>query len=541
MTNDAWVGQTIDDRYVVRRLIGKGGMGVVYEGEQPSLGRKVAIKFLLASDPAWVERFRREARLASQVVHEHIAQVYDFGRTPDGHPYLVMEYVDGTDLAGALRSDIALPVERAVAITRAMLEGLGAIHALGIIHRDVKPSNVLLTTRGDDRDFVKLGDFGLARGADDAKLTKTGNIVGTTPFMAPEIFRGTTIDHRADLYAVGITLFQMLAGKLPFLGATAEIGALHVWSPPPPLHEQRADLPAWLVQIVERALAKAPDDRFASAQAFIAALDARTVKAAAPSAPATVVERPRPRVAGRRWPWVLVALAIVGGAAVGAWLARPEPAVTVTARDAAIARDADAPMLDAAVAAVRVAPLGPVIAAIDAGTVSKHAGSGVARAVRVGCACMTLTGENSPLCAKQGKPLCRCIVKGRPPLCPVRLLSCTDDWEGFRRTYPKQALSSDSDICHGLGTTDLWCPDPQWRSFARPGIHGASCKGFTNNLFNGAVRTPKPENVETQGTWECDSCPDAENQTYSGVEGDPCTGYHWETGAAIEGRLRHCD
>lgn len=548
-TNDPRIGLTIDGRYVVRRWIGKGGMGAVYEAEQPSLGRKVAIKFLLARDSAHAERFRREARLASQVIHEHVAQVYDVGRTPDGIDYLVMEYVEGSDLAYLLRDVTLLPVERAIAIVRAVLEGLAAIHALEIVHRDIKPSNVLLATRGDDVDFVKLVDFGLARAADDATLTKTGHIVGTTPFMAPEVFRGEELDHRADLYAVGITLYQMLAGKLPFEGATAEIGALHVWSPPPPLGEQRAELPPWLVRVVERALAKAPGDRFADAQSFIDALDRKQV-----AEPPTVVERrapsrPRPsppapsptptsppvRRTRARWPWLFVGLAIAGGAAVGAFLARPQSgAVAVASPDAAITRaPLDSPIAAEAVDA-RVLANDAAIASppqVDAGVRHPRHSSRPAKAAGM-CHCLGTSGENTPLCAKQGKPLCRCVVGRLAPLCPALLVECDYD----RREQAK-ALGVDLDrVC----SSGLVCPELTWMMFARAGTHGAPCTGYTTNHADDGYDWVEV-NVRRTGTFACDTCPGANNRVYAGAEGDPCTGYHWRTGDSVAGTLQHCE
>jgi len=295
VTNDPRIGRAIDGRYVVTRLVGKGGMGAVYEAREGE--RTVAIKFLAAGDAQLRARFRREARLARDVDAENVVRVLD-----NGDDYIVMEYVAGSDLERLLASEKALSIDRAVAITSSILDGLAAIHDRGIVHRDVKPSNVFVTG-----DTVKLGDFGLARGPQDATLTASGHVVGTTPFMAPEVFRGETVDHRADLYAVGITLYQMLAGKLPFVGPTAEIGALHVYSPPPPLEAARPDVPPWLVAIVARALAKSPLERYSSARELRAALEARGGTR-------------EPRRA--RWPYIIAALAVAAGALIGAVAAR---------------------------------------------------------------------------------------------------------------------------------------------------------------------------------------------------------------------------
>lgn len=529
VTHDPWIGQTIDGRFIVRRLIGKGGMGAVYEAEQPSLSRKVALKVLLKRDAAYAARFRREARLASKVVHEHIAQVYDVGATPDGHDYLVMEYVDGTDLLTVIQNEGMLTVERAVALTIEILDGLAAIHALGIVHRDVKPSNVLLTTNSEGQEVVKLGDFGLARAQDDATLTKTGNIVGTTPFMAPEMFRGQEIDHRADLYAVGITLYQMLAGKLPFLGATAEIGAQHVWSPPPPLAEQRTGVPAWIVRVVERALAKSPVERFQSARAFATALETKDAGTAiSVDGVPTVVARP-PARRPRRWPFVLAGIAVVGGGAFGAYLAQRDPVATVAPRDASVNVDA-MPVAIAIDAAVPVDAASTTISppAIDAGVVNKGAAP---RGKRL-CDCMANSGDNSPLCAKQGKPLCKCVASGMPPLCTTALIPC----DIADRVMIERAGYRYPDVCSF--DTPMRCPDLAYLRHTKPGTHGAACDGFATNLDGyRLVKVGAP----TKGTWDCDSCPGAKSRVYPGADGEPCTGYDIRSGAATPGTLRHCE
>jgi Protein kinase domain len=546
MTDETWIGQTIDDRYVVRRLIGKGGMGIVYEAEQPSLSRRVAIKFLVADDGALAQRFKREARLASQVVHEHVAQVYDFGRTPEGHDYLVMEYVEGTDLANLLKHDVMLSVDRAARFATSILKGLEAIHALGIIHRDVKPSNVLLTRRGDDAEFVKLGDFGLARGAHDVTLTKTGHIVGTTPFMAPEAFRGHELDHRADLYAVGITLYQMLASKLPFSGATAEIGAAHVFTPPPPLDAQRSELPRWMVDIVERALEKAPEDRFQSARAFITALETHDagVPDATTLAPPTVAarrQRPKPTIGAprRRWPWLLAAVAILGGAGTGAYLARSARRVPI----ATVARDAAVSEPRVVDGGARPVDVSEVVAdlPVDGGmTPSGSQRSGKlptpAAGLRSLCVCIASTGETVPLCARQGPPRCRCQASDGLPLCQAPLVDC--DF-GDEPKFTAAGLHY-QDVCSSLTPNPKRCSDLSWLRFTKDAVQGAACTGIrVNHRYQGKSLIGEGDTVD--GTWNCDSCPGANNRTYRGIDGEACTGYHWHTGAPVAGTLQHCD
>jgi serine/threonine protein kinase len=268
--DDPFIGRMIEGRYRVRRQLGRGGMGTVYEADHVGLHRAVAIKFLAhRGDPTHAERFRREAHAASQVRHEHVAQVFDVGSTEDGTLYLVMEYVEGTDLRHVLAAG-TIEVARAVSIGRQIALGLHAIHAAGIIHRDIKPANVLLT----EHDAVKLTDFGIAKSLRDAaRLTASGLVIGTPQFMAPEQFIGEP-QEQVDLYALGVTLYQMLAGTLPFPGNTlARVARMHVNDAPIPLDAVRPGLPRSLVDVVARALEKSPQARFKSALELAEALD----------------------------------------------------------------------------------------------------------------------------------------------------------------------------------------------------------------------------------------------------------------------------
>jgi serine/threonine protein kinase len=273
--DDLMLGRTIDGRYVLRRHLGRGGMGAVYAADHVGLHRTVAIKFLThRGDPVQAERFRREARAASQISHEHVVQVFDVGTTDDGIDYIVMEYVDGTDLQQVLAGG-ALDPARAVSIARQMALGLHAIHSAGIIHRDVKPANVLLAATRDGHDFVKLTDFSIAKSVRESEpLTATGVAVGTPQFMAPEQFLGESLD-QADLYAVGVTLYLMLTGCVPFGAKTpARLARMHVNDAPIRIEAIRPGLPRALVDLVGRALEKAPQARFETALDLAAALDA---------------------------------------------------------------------------------------------------------------------------------------------------------------------------------------------------------------------------------------------------------------------------
>ena len=314
---DQRIGTTIDERYLVRRFIGRGGMGEVYEADHVGLDRPVAIKFVTGASKSSLARFRREARVASKIAHEHVVQIFDVGADA-GVDFIVMEYVEGRDLDTLLRAEGRLAPERATAIARQMLAGLDAIHRGGILHRDIKPANIVLTTRGADRDFVKIMDFGISRSVDDTGVTATGAVVGTPQFIAPEMLHGGPVDHRADLYAVGVTLYIMLAGETPFPDVPFEqLVALQVTTIPARLDTVRTDLPPPLVEAVVRALDTSPERRFPDALAFADALasphshDAATVDALGPTRTAA-----RPPVRRVRWPWLALAAALAGGTIV---------------------------------------------------------------------------------------------------------------------------------------------------------------------------------------------------------------------------------
>ncbi len=221
-------GVVLAGRYRVLNQIGGGGMGTVHAGEHLEVGRKVAIKILRPeafARPALVERFRREARMTARIEHEHVVECLDVGVSDEGECFYVMEWLRGEDLQALLRRERALPWPRARAIVAQVCRALAAAHAAGVVHRDLKPGNIFLVQREDNPDFVKLLDFGIAKlvapdAAPAEALTRTGEVVGTTPYMAPELAAGEPFDHRIDVYATGVILFQLLAGRLPFRGKT---------------------------------------------------------------------------------------------------------------------------------------------------------------------------------------------------------------------------------------------------------------------------------------------------------------------------------
>jgi HD-like signal output (HDOD) protein/tRNA A-37 threonylcarbamoyl transferase component Bud32 len=267
--------------YRVAGLLGQGGMGSVYLAEHVLIGRKVAIKVLdphIADQAEAVGRFFVEARSVNEIRHPNIVEVTDLG-THAGRPFIVMEFLGGETLEGRLQRKLRLPVDEAVHIVRQMASALGAAHDRGLVHRDLKPANVMLLDHPDYPDFVKLLDFGIAKllgaaaGADHR--TELGALLGTPAFMSPEQCLGDLqLDHRSDIYSLGVMMFQMLAGRLPFEGdSVGRLILAHVNQPPPRLQTLVPDLPEGLAQTVDRALAKKPEDRFADMRGFRRAMD----------------------------------------------------------------------------------------------------------------------------------------------------------------------------------------------------------------------------------------------------------------------------
>lgn len=260
-------------RYEIERWIGAGGMGIVLKGFDTELNRPVAIKVLaphLAANGAARQRFAREARAAAAVVHEHVVAIHDV-ESEGALPFLVMQYVAGESLQARLDRRGALDVPALLCVARQTAAGLAAAHAQGLVHRDVKPSNILLV-QGVER--ALLTDFGLARASDDASLTHTGYLPGTPHYMSPEQARGETIDGRSDLFSLGSVLYAMATGRPPFRAETS-FGVLRriTDTQPRPLREVNPDVPNWLAAIIDRLLAKQPDERWESAAELAAILE----------------------------------------------------------------------------------------------------------------------------------------------------------------------------------------------------------------------------------------------------------------------------
>jgi serine/threonine-protein kinase len=274
-------GDLVALRYRILGTLGQGGMGTVYRAEHVALRRQVALKVLGAEFQGTdlERRFEREARTAARLDHPGCVRVLDHGRTVDRQLYLAMELIDGPTLASWMAAAGTLRVADAVRATDELLVALAYAHAQGVLHRDVKPENVMFARRGGGT-CVVLIDFGLAQLRDDAGITQRGACVGSPSYVAPERLLGEPSDERADLYSVGIVLYEMLTGRRPFgAGEPLDIAMRQLQDTPPPVAEIRPDLPAELVQLVTRALDKDPTRRFASAAEMRAAL-ARVLRAA---------------------------------------------------------------------------------------------------------------------------------------------------------------------------------------------------------------------------------------------------------------------
>ncbi len=339
--NDPLIGNVLAGRYQVKRRIGEGGMGLVYEGLHRDIDKRVAIKVLrddLSRRPDVVARFRQEARSASRIGHENIVDIFDFGETRRGASYFVMEFLDGEDLGNVLGKKATIEAERACDIVLQCCRALSATHAKGIVHRDIKPENIFLTKRDGIDDFVKIVDFGIAKmsdietdGAPGRKLTKTGMIFGTPEYMSPEQAGGRELDHRVDVYALGIILYECLAGRVPFEGDTF-MGILtqHLTAEAPAIDavNPQAKVSQELELVIRKALAKSADDRYQDteelAEAIVCALDGRVSRATRRTPPSVLgspLTRELDSVPRRKTsPWVWVA-AVMGAAGLIGWSA----------------------------------------------------------------------------------------------------------------------------------------------------------------------------------------------------------------------------
>lgn len=298
-SGDELVGQMLADRYRIDERISEGGMGTVYRATHILMDKRVAIKVLhpsLAADDKIVARFSREARAASRISHPHALNVTDFGESDSGVVFLVMEYLDGKTLKEAIQSEGPMPLQRVVEIIKQVSGALDAAHAEGVVHRDLKSDNIMLMEAQNGSDWAKVLDFGIAKikeplGGTDPALTAPNLIIGTPQYMSPEqCSQASEIDYHSDIYSLGIIIYEMLTGHVPFTGESpTAIMMKHLQEPPPSVLEERDDLPPQVGMVITSALAKRPEDRFQSAGELSEALDAaaegklseRTVSAAA--------------------------------------------------------------------------------------------------------------------------------------------------------------------------------------------------------------------------------------------------------------------
>jgi eukaryotic-like serine/threonine-protein kinase len=325
--SDSLIDTLFDGRYRIQRKLGAGGMADVYLAEDQELGRRVAIKILNSrhgNDDQFIERFRREAKNAAALNHPNIVSIYDRGEAEDTY-YIAMEFLDGRTLKELIVGRGAAPINVAIEYARQILSALRFAHRHGIVHRDIKPHNVLVDGEGR----VKVTDFGIAR-AGTSQMTEAGSIVGTAQYLSPEQARGGEVDPRSDLYSLGIVLYELLTGKTPFDGETpVEIAMKHLSTAPKPPSKLRPDIPPELDMVVLRALAKNPDDRYQSADQMEADLErvarGARVSAATVDTATQVMSRP-------------AAAAIAATSATAATIIAPPPS--------AAAQDAPPPLVD---------------------------------------------------------------------------------------------------------------------------------------------------------------------------------------------------
>jgi eukaryotic-like serine/threonine-protein kinase len=316
-------GTLVDGRYRIERRLGSGGMADVYCAYDHQLGRQIALKVLhrrFARDREFVERFRREASAAAGLQHPNVVGVFDRGEY-DGTYYIAMEYLPGRTLKDVIREEAPLDQLRAIDFAIQILQAASFAHRRGVVHRDIKPHNVIVG--GDGR--LKVTDFGIAR-AGASEMTETGSIMGTAQYLSPEQAQGQRVGAQSDLYSIGVVLFEMLTGRVPFTGESAvSIALKHVSEEPPALRGLRPDIHPRLEQAVGRALLKDSAQRYASADEFIAALEqARAAIVSGDNSGGTStfvpVAAPEHDPRGRRWPFVVLALVLLGLALAAALL-----------------------------------------------------------------------------------------------------------------------------------------------------------------------------------------------------------------------------
>lgn len=277
------IGERLFGDYILKKKLGEGGMGAVYLAENVAIDQRIAIKVLhpeAANSDEIVQRFNREAHAIARLSHPNTIRVFIFGKTDEPLIYLAMEYVDGKSLRDVIHENERLSELRAINIMRQTLHALAEAHELGVVHRDLKPDNIMLTRFRDTDDFVKVLDFGIAKvqekdGQEQKKLTQAGIVYGTPEYLSPEQAKGKDIDHRSDLYAMGIILYEMITGIVPFSGSTSlAILAGHVYqAPPDPAEVARVPVSSAMRRVILKAIAKSANDRYQNAMDFLTDLE----------------------------------------------------------------------------------------------------------------------------------------------------------------------------------------------------------------------------------------------------------------------------
>ncbi len=275
---DPLLGRVVDGRYRIEQQIGEGGMGVVYQATHTVLQKRLALKVLRgdnSKDSEVVQRFMQEAQAATSIGHPNIIDISDFGRLPDGSVYFVMEFLNGTSLADMIKKGGSVPMQEAVHLVRQIASALEAAHARGIVHRDLKPDNIFIIKQGNDSRFVKVLDFGVAKvGGAASRLTKTGMVFGTPHYMSPEQAAGHSVDQRTDIYALGVIMYEMFTGKVPFDADTfMGILAKHMFEAPPRPYDLKGQSLGALETVILRSLEKNPDQRYQAMGDLLTDLD----------------------------------------------------------------------------------------------------------------------------------------------------------------------------------------------------------------------------------------------------------------------------
>lgn len=441
--------------YRIEALLGRGGMSVVYRGEDLNLHRKVALKLLapeLAHDDRFRERFLRESQLAASLDHPNILPVYEAGEA-GGQLYIAMRYVDGEDLKRLLRRERVIPSDRALALVAQVGDALDAAHERELVHRDVKPSNVLVARRGE-QEHCYLSDFGLTKhAADRSALDEAGQLIGTIDYISPEQIRGGEVGARADVYALSCLLFECLTGRAPFeRDSDVAVIYAHLHDVPPKASELRPELPGDLDSVLERGMAKAPEERWESGSALVDA--ARTALALGET---TVV---RPRRASPRRRGIAAAIAAVAGAATfaafllggsGATIARADSLVRI---DPVSGKVAGASTLAGRQATAVITCAGFVWVTHMGGTVSEiDPGSATAKTIRVGGTAVDVADVGS-LAA---------VVSG-PPSNSVTVIDAS--YGEISGVVPLPGLPTVSSTAASFGA-DVWVANPNTRELNR--------------------------------------------------------------------------